>query len=311
MLSNVDTRLQHPFGSDGARRGEQRFRHLVDRRQSIVVGLDFSGPSHRALSRAVDVAKNDGARLHILHAAPRMGTAMDGLVGNSRSLEIARDELERITARVGKDGLAARAHVFIGGVTRGLKNAADELAAALVVVGVRKPALPDTFLGTTAERVAAATQRPVLMVRRPVKRPYRHLIVAIEPTSDLNQLLAAARLVAPSAQRSIFHAYEDPYENGLLLDGASLANLQARRVEARREARARLLPVVTRAGVDPREVLLRGGSSRRVLELEDHEQRSNDTLFVLERERSRASQILFGTVCGWLIARGECDILLV
>lgn len=311
MLSNVETRLNRPPFGSAASRAEQRHRHAVDRRQAIVVGLDFSGPSHRALGRAIDVARTHDARLHLLHATPRVTTAVDELVGSSRSVEVARDELERITAKVGSTGLAARAHVVIGGVTRALKSTAAEQRAALVVVGVRRRALPDALLGTKAERVAAATARPVLVVRRPARRPYRHVVLAIDASSNLEELLAASRLVAPSAKRSILHAYEDPLEGGALLDVKGLASLRISRTQARWVARARLTPIATRAGVNPNDITLRHGSARRVLELEDHEQRDNDALFVLERERSRVGQILFGSVSSWLLEHGECDVLLV
>ncbi len=315
MLSNVaiSSHQAHAHahaGLDQATSSDHR-RSVVDRRPSIVVGLDFSGPSHRALARAVDVAQTHGTKLHIVHAAPPVTTAVDGLLRENRALEGARDELERITSRVASTGLHARPHLSISGAARALTSAAIELRASLIVVGVRRRMLPDALVGTTAERIAAATEKPVLMVRRAVRRSYRNLVVAIDTSSDLKQLLAAGRLVAPSAKRSILHAFEDPYETALLLDGASQASVLARRAELRREARARLLGTVTAAGVDPDEIILRNGSSRRVLDFEAREHQAADTLFVVERERSRVAQILFGSVCRWLVVRGECDVLVV
>lgn len=311
MLSNVDISSHHPpIGLDGTSWSGRR-PGVVDRRQSIVVGVDFSGPSHRALARAAEVARTHDTKLHVLHAAPAVTTAVDGLLRDNRALERARDELARITARIGATGLVVRPHLSVGGVTRALRSVALELRASLIVVGVRRRLLPDAIVGSTAERVAAATDKPVLVVRRAVRQPYRHLIVALDPSSDPKQLLAAARLAAPSAERSVLHAYEDPYENGLLLDGASHARLRTHRREARREARERLMGIVAAAGLDPDEVILEPGSSWRVLDAAEREHRASDTLFVVGRERSRIGQVLFGSVCRWLVSRGECDVLLV
>jgi len=306
VLSNVET-----WTKQAPSQTEQRRPGVVDRRRSLLVGLDFSGPSHRALARAIDVARDHDAHVHVLHAVPPMTSAVGRFLRESRSLELARDELERVTAQVGSTGLPARAHFFVAGVTRALRSVASDVRADLVVVGTSGPALSSAVVGSTAERVAAVTRQPVLMVRRAVLKPYQQVIVGVTPLSDLKRLLEAARLVAPSAQQSLLHAYEDPYENALVLDGASQASLRARRVEARREARDRLMAVVTEAGLDPDEIILTNGSSRRVLDLEDREHRRNHTLFVLGRERSSVGQLLFGSVSRWLISRGECDVLLV
>jgi universal stress protein E len=214
-------------------------------------------------------------------------------------------------AEVRAKGLSVRPHVFLDSVTRALKCTADDVRADLAVVGARGRLVPDAFVGSTAERIAAATDRPVLLVRRDVSRPYRHLVVAIDPSSDLRRLLAAARLVAPSAERSVLHVYEDPYENAMLLHGATHANMRARRTQVRREARAALTRAVTDAGLEPHEVLLRNGNARRVLELEDRERSASDTVFVIERDRSVVGHLMFGSLSRWLISRGECDVLLV
>ena len=144
-----------------------------------------------------------------------------------------------------------------------------------------------------------------------MNRPYRHLVVAIDAASDLRRLLEAGKIVAPGAELSLLHAYEDPYETGLLLDGSSQADLRARRTQVRRDARAELMPVLATVGLEQHEILLRNGNPRRVLELEDRERSARDTLFVLERERSVVEQLMSGGVCRWLIARGESDVLLV
>ena len=311
MLSNVETTSQRgPIGLDEAI-WSGRNPNVADRRQAFVVGVDFSGPSHRALARAVDVARMHDGKLHILHATPPVTAAVDGLLRENETLERAGDELERLAARVSATGLLARPHLTIGSVTRSLKSVALELRAALIVVGVRRRVLPDALIGSTAERVAAATDKPVLVVRQAVRRPYRHLVLMVDPSSEPGKLVTAGRLAAPSAKRSVLHAYEDPYEAGLLLDGASHASLRAHRRKAREEARDRLLGIVASAGLDPDEVILHPGNPWRVLELAEREQRGNDTLFVVGRERSRIGEVLFGSVCRWLLSRGECDLLIV
>lgn len=309
MLSQIETRPHvGPIESERASRSGRRA--VVDRRRAILVGHDFSGPARRALARAVEIARSHGAKLHILHATPRVTHTVGRLLGDHRAVTLARDSLARVTAEVRAKGLSVRPHMVVGSVPHAVRSTAGDRHVDLVVVGARGRVLPDAFVGSTAERIAAATARPVLMVRRAVSRPYRHLVVAIDADSDLHRLLAAAAIVAPGAELSLLHAYEDPYETGLLLDGSSQANLRTRRTQVRREARAALTPVLAKAGLAEHEVLLRNGNARRVLELEDRERAGRDALFVLERDRS-VVDVMSGGVSRWLIARGQSDVLLV
>jgi nucleotide-binding universal stress UspA family protein len=96
-----------------------------------------------------------------------------------------------------------------------------------------------------------------------------------------------------------------------MLHGTSAPSLRSYRSEVRREARAALAGAVVEAGLDPRDIVLRHGSSRRVLELEDQHRKTSDTLFVFERGRSILRHVLFGSLCRWMISRGACDVLLV
>jgi hypothetical protein len=118
-------------------------------------------------------------------------------------------------------------------------------------------------------------------------------------------------LVAPSAELCFLHAYDDPYEGVLILHGMNGASLQRRRKELRREASAALTRSMAESGLEGHELLLRNGMACNVIEREERERQANDTLFVLERERSVVDRLVFGTACRWLLSQGESDVLLV
>src|SRR3546814_12334210 len=61
------------------------------------------------------------------------------------------------------DDVAASSNVVVGDVFSGILRWAEELDADLIVVGPHRRQFRDAFIGTTAERTIAHSQRPVLM----------------------------------------------------------------------------------------------------------------------------------------------------
>ena len=129
MLSEIEMR-PHPGPIESDRASRSGRRGVVDRRRSILVGHDFSGPAHRALARAVDVARTHEAKLHILHATPRVTHTVDRLFGNNRAVTHARDSLARVTAEVRAKGLSVRPHMIVGSVPQAVRSTAGELHAS-------------------------------------------------------------------------------------------------------------------------------------------------------------------------------------
>jgi len=308
VASNIVLRQEHALpGSDRSTRSGRRHRGH-EGRKSIVVGLDSSVFAHRALCRAVDVARAHDAHLHIVHARPR---ALPRFLGRERAHTLSRNALARVTEEVRAKGLSVRAHVVMGSTVAAVRKKVGDLRADLVVVGAGERRLLDAVTGSTAERIASATQRPVLVARRAESRPYRQILVAVGLHSNPQRLHAAAMLVAPSAELCFLHAYDDPYEGVLILHGMNGASLQRRRKELRREASAALTRSMAESGLEGHELLLRNGMACNVIEREERERQANDTLFVLERERSVVDRLVFGTACRWLLSQGESDVLLV
>jgi nucleotide-binding universal stress UspA family protein len=169
--------------------------------------------------------------------------------------------------------------------------------------------MPDAIIGSTAERVATLARRPVLLVRNRAGHPYERVIIAADIDSDVRPSLDVARFVAPEAELSILHAYEDLHETALMLHGATSASLRGYRAQARRDARARLTERLVEAGVDPGSLVLRHGHPRHVLQRE--QQRTRHAVLVLSRGRSIARHVLLGSVCRSVVANGRADVLLV
>lgn len=138
----------------------------------ILVPLDFSTSSRRALDYAVGVAQKFDASLHLVHVCevPSMMTAsMDAYAiaytdWNQRLGEEAERELAKIAAL--RQGLRVTTEVLFGSPAPAIVEAADTNDADLIVMGTHgHGAVMHLMMGNVAERVVRTASCPVLTVR--------------------------------------------------------------------------------------------------------------------------------------------------
>ena len=139
----------------------------------IVVGVDFSPSSEKALEEAFQLAMAPDATIHLVHVASGTATdlVLDMLDGERR---VNFDEAERHLAGYGRSRAAAagipavrvHAHVRLGTPAQELVELAALLDADLVVVGTHgRTGLGRLLVGSVAEAAVKKARCPVLVVR--------------------------------------------------------------------------------------------------------------------------------------------------
>lgn len=132
----------------------------------LVVGIDFSESSKKALNLAIDLAANTGAKLHVVHVVYPPGPIAlpDGLVGYAGGeyqevaavKERAEGEMQALAKEhAGRlDDLDWTSTVITGYPTRELVGFAEDNDADAIVVGtVGRSAFDDFLLGSVASGV--------------------------------------------------------------------------------------------------------------------------------------------------------------
>lgn len=141
----------------------------------ILVAIDFSESSLRALDYALALAEPFGARLILLHVVEPAGY-LDNQFGvapaldetNQNLLEEGRERLaqlcqRRISSRVRSENL-----VRLGRAHSEIPDTAKALAADLIIMATHGfSGLKHALMGSTAERVVRMAPCPVLTVRQP------------------------------------------------------------------------------------------------------------------------------------------------
>lgn len=141
--------------------------------QNILVPVDFSDHSARAVEMAVDVAKAfGGATVHLLHCyqIQPVGVSPYGIVvpeAFDRDIrDAASQKLAEWRDKAASDGVETRAHLSSLPASLAIQDAVTEVGADLVVMGTRGlSGIKHVLLGSVAERTLRTVSCPVLTVK--------------------------------------------------------------------------------------------------------------------------------------------------
>jgi|SRR5579863_4040451 nucleotide-binding universal stress UspA family protein len=137
--------------------------------RTIMVAVDKSEQSDRAVAVARDLALATGASVHLLHM--RQHEVIVGKSGGSFERETDEEVeslLDKELATLREGGLQVTPDVRRGRLDEtawAILKVADEVSADVIVIGLRGPsAFSALILGGTAYKILHATKRPVLVV---------------------------------------------------------------------------------------------------------------------------------------------------
>jgi universal stress protein A len=139
--------------------------------RSILVPIDFSKASEKALDYAVSLAKQFSAKLTVLSVVepfPTPDFAYNPLVmENDKVVAATKRRLEKVTANAGVASEFVEKTLVRNGVPyREIVDAARTLKVDLIVISTHGySGLAHVFMGSTAERVVRHAECPVLVVR--------------------------------------------------------------------------------------------------------------------------------------------------
>ena len=138
--------------------------------KTIVLATDGSEGAERAAQVAVDLARQNGAKLVLAHIDERMVAKgdMPPVLPNEEKI---KDEVKAKAGALAADGIDASVEfqsVVLGGPGPAIVEIADRAGADLIVTGTRGHSnLAGLFLGSVTHRLLHISKRPVLAVPNP------------------------------------------------------------------------------------------------------------------------------------------------
>jgi len=141
--------------------------------KSILVPLDFSPSSKKALDYAVEFARQFKAKLTLLHvvepvATPDFASSFPLVMEDDKLMAAAKNELERAvkSARIPR-GVVEKVLVRFGRSFHEIADAARTRKVNLIIISTHGyTGLKHALLGSTTERVVRHASCPVLVVRQ-------------------------------------------------------------------------------------------------------------------------------------------------
>jgi nucleotide-binding universal stress UspA family protein len=134
--------------------------------RTIVLALDGSEGSRRAVPLAVDLATRDQARIVIAHVEQDVvGKGGGPIPATEDEIQAeVREQAKALTTQGIETSVEMRS-IMLGGPALAIKGIADEVHADLIVVGTRgRSAVTGLLLGSVTQRLLHLASCPVLAV---------------------------------------------------------------------------------------------------------------------------------------------------
>ncbi len=172
--------------------------------ERILVAVDFSEASERALDAAIAIARAGDAELHTVHALemalpifePYAVSLPTEFLADAR--RVAQEKLDAATARAREAGLEGTAFVGEVPAASAVADRAAELDVDVLVVGTRGlTGMKHILLGSVAERTVHLVSCPVLTVKGDAPEfPPRAILVGVDFSDDSVAAVDTASLLA-------------------------------------------------------------------------------------------------------------------
>lgn len=276
----------------------------------ILLATDLSARGDRALDRALQLARELGTQLIVLHVmeshatTARLTTPVWRRLSTDHKALAERELAEDLAAA----DVSTEVVVVSGDPLTRIIETADSYGCSLIVTGTaRDETLGRLLLGTTVEKLARQARQPVLVVKTRPRKPYRDVLVATDFSDGSRHALRAALQLVPNANLTLFHAYDVPFKGNAAPDDAVTRRFYKGAEQSAREFTANTPEL---AGRTPPQVVLEPGQPETVLSEYSFHHRS-DLVVTGTHGRTGILRTAIGSVAERLLESLPSDVLIV
>ncbi|MCS3509626.1 MULTISPECIES: universal stress protein [Achromobacter] len=276
----------------------------------ILLATDLSARGDRALDRALQLARELGTQLIVLHVmeshatTARLTTPVWRRLSTDHKALAERELAEDLAAA----DVSTEVVVVSGDPLTRIIETADSYGCSLIVTGTaRDETLGRLLLGTTVEKLARQARQPVLVVKTRPRKPYRDVLVATDFSDGSRHALRAALQLVPNANLTLFHAYDVPFKGNAAPDDAVTRSFYKGAEQSAREFTANTPEL---AGRTPPQVVLEPGQPETVLSEYSFHHRS-DLVVTGTHGRTGILRTAIGSVAERLLESLPSDVLIV
>lgn len=277
----------------------------------LLLATDFSTRSDRALRRAALIADKSGAAITLLHVID--DDQPKYLI--DRHHQAAAMLLEDAVKTIRQfDRVEADMNIMTGDVASSIVQVAEEIDAAMIVVGPYRRKLKNIFIGTTAERTIERSDRPVLMANGMPSGVYERTFLALDLDDASRSAVRAARAlgVIEGTVVTAMHAFDAPAA-GMMRRAMEVPDAIDHYVAGEEaQARPKVEEFLAELDVRPELLLLRPIEAVPAQSILACAEAENAELVVVGTNRRRgAERLLLRSVATEILRQADCDVLVV
>ena len=280
--------------------------------QTILLATDFSERSDRALRRAVLLARDSGACIHLVHVVdddrPRRIVDRDSTDARTLLHELA------LTLK-DVDGVSCDTAVIQADPFDGIARAVSDISPDLLILGPhRRQILRDAFVGTTAERTIRAVNCPVLMVNALPAGSYKQTLLTTDLSDSAQTALGRFEQFQTGMNNSmaIVHVFDAPALRLAMADTMSKENQDAYLHDLRLDAQRNLAKQVSRIAGKRLEQIVRPVEASVAHEiLATASDLKSDLIVVSTQGKSFIARMIMGSVTEQVLQSSPVDVLAI
>ena len=286
--------------------------------QTILAATDFSSTADTGVDWAIELAKDHGARIELIHALLVPSRATDFVPSppdfTDALQEAASGRLNEINSRVRDSGVEVSSELRLGIPSQVILETAIDKDADLIVVGTRGlSGFRHLLLGSTAERVVQHAHCPVLTVHpgdTDKHRPIETVMVPTDFSRDAETAYFAALTLLGKTRRTkvvLLHVYHLPYEYTAY--GTIPTSLDYfKDIEGAAEDRLATLADELRQQGFQVETIAREGFPPEVI-LAEAEAAGADLIAMGTHGRTGLAHLVLGSTAERVVQRADCPVL--
>ena len=277
--------------------------------KTILLGTDVSANLSPAWERAIKLARENRADLHIVHV-------VDENLPESVASSEKNQAIENINSRIKQldleSTLSVKTQVIVGKESEEFVVYSKEVRADLIVIGVRKALYEGFFRGTTSEEIIRFSEAPVLVVKDPVSASYSRIAVCMDFSVHSRLAFEFSLKIAPDAQFYLIHAYQDPIGDMLFQSESRLKKRESELQRLESLILSEMENSTLNIDTDNRAIerIIKRGEVRQVIRHEV-KQLEPDLLVLGTHGRTGIGYALLGSVAQDILGNPPCDTMAV
>ncbi|SDH82047.1 universal stress protein [Nitrosomonas sp. Nm132] len=294
----------------------------MSRIKRIVVATDMSQFASWAEARAAMLALElDSESLDVLHIIDNLALeslrnlALSPLDTEQRLMESARKQMDEIERDLSDKYCVpvTTTALNVGRTHTEIERYASFVDAGLVVLGAHGDGfVRELFVGSTVDKVLRQLTRPLLIVKREPRVPYRQILIPVDFSRYSRLAIEFAMNIAPHANIIVLHAFEVPFEAKLHFAGIGGQHIEGYRAKLQKQKSRQMQELVSdfeTTGVSLSH-LVEWGSASAVIQ-EKAKVLEPDLIVIGKLGQSEREGMLLGRVTKQVIQQSDCDVLVV